>query len=113
MFTITKTKEEIIKDELVKINQVSEFGLMQLITANKRAYDMFWKNPNVTPQEFCDLMGNEAYKLFQSSASSQEFIKSMKSDHVELSIPENWSVEFNQDGTVNVTYTEPTLPIEE
>ena len=103
MFTIQKTQQEIVKDEMVEINLVSEAGLLSLIQSNERAYDLFWNNPKVTPQEFCDLLGNEAYKLFVASSKTQEFIKTIKPDHVELTIPEDKEVEFNKDGTVTIT----------
>jgi len=106
MFNIEKTQEEIVKSEMEKIISISNVGLNNLAQANKRAYVLFWKNPKVSPQEFCDLMGNEAHKLFQTSADSQTFIKTMRPEHEVLTLPDDYDVEFNQDGTVSITKQE-------
>lgn len=103
MFNIEKTQEEIVKEEMMTINQHSEGGLYALKNANWLAYDLFWNNPRVTPQEFCDLMGNEAYKLFVASGKTQAFIKSIDPTHIPLDIPENKEVAFGKDGTVTIT----------
>ena len=103
MFNIAKTQEDIIKEEMREINTASEAGLINLIQSNLSAYERFWNNSSVTPQEFCDLMKNDAYKLFMSSADSQAFIKKMKPDHYPLSIPKDVDVKFNEDGTVTIT----------
>jgi hypothetical protein len=103
MFNIAKTQEDIIKEEMREINTASEAGLLNLIQSNWTAYNLFWNNPQVAPQEFCDLMKNDAYKLFMSSADSQAFIKKMKPDHEPLSIPKDVDVKFNEDGTVTIT----------
>lgn len=103
MFTITKTQQEIVKDELLQINRASEIALSILEENSKKAYNRFWNNPNATPQELCDVMGNNAYQLFTASAEVQGFIKKMKPEHEMLSIPENKEVTFNADGTVTIT----------
>ena len=103
MFNIQKTQEEIVKDEMREIDLISKAGLENLKQANESAYRLFWHNEKVTPQEFCDLLGNEAYKLFQASAKSQQFLSEMNSTHTPLTIPEDKEVKFNNDGTVVIT----------
>lgn len=106
MYTIQKTQQQIINEEIQKISLVGDIGLNVLEQSIKDGYDLFWNNPNATPQELCDLMGNQAYKLFQDHRDAQDFIKSRRSDYVELTIPENYDVTFNQDGTVTILSTE-------
>lgn len=103
MLNIQKTKEEKLKDTVVEIDTDSIAGITNLKNANQRSYDLVWNNPEHTPQEICDFLGNQAYLLFVNSAKSQAFIKDIDSDHVELSIPEGYSVQINQDGTVTIT----------
>lgn len=102
MYDIKKTQLEIAKEELALIGAIGETGIENLIISVQQGYDRFWYNEKVTPQEFCDLMGNQAYKLFQDHRDAQDFIKSKRPDYVELTIPENYEVTFNQDGTVTI-----------
>lgn len=103
MFDLPKNKNDIIRDLIVQIDSISENGISSLIAANDMAYNLFWKHPDVTPQEFCDVMGTWAYLLFQKSYETQSFIIGQRPSHTPLSIPEDYSVVFNVDGTVTVT----------
>ena len=104
MFNIQKTKQDIIKDELIKIDAMSRSGLYQLAEAHKTAYNLFWNNElGITPQDFCDFMGSDAYKLFVASKKGQDFLKEMDSEHEELKIPKGKDATINKDGTVIIT----------
>ncbi len=108
IININTTTEENIKGELLKVNRLNQ-SIIQTAKANsKRAYDIFWKNrdENITPQAICDYLGNEAYKLFQAHIAMEEWIYSQDSTHEKLSIPEGWSVNIHQDGTVTITKIE-------
>jgi hypothetical protein len=64
------------------------------------AWDLFWHNPQATPQQICDALGNNAYKIFQESGFWQAAIKQRDPDYEEL-VPPNEFV-INQDGTVEI-----------
>ena len=113
MYNIIKTQEEIIKDEIRGINTTANAGIINLKQAIDLAYRQFWFNPLATPQEICDVLGNQAFKLFEDHRDASLFLLSKDSEYVPLQIPENFTADINNDGTVTITYTQPILPIEE
>lgn len=103
MYEIEKTQLEIAKEELALIGAIGETGIENLVISVQQGYDRFWNNEKVTPQGFCDLMGNSAYKLFKDHSDAQDFIKSKRPDYVALTIPEKWDVQFNENGSVTIS----------
>jgi len=113
MYNIIKTQQEIIKDEIREINITANAGILNLKQAVNSGYQQFWFNSLVTPQEICDILGNQAFKLFEDHRDASLFLLSKDSEYVVQGVPENFTADINNDGTVTITYTEPILPIEE
>ena len=57
------------------------------------------------------LLGNKALQIFQTSAITQSFIKTLDPSWVEMTVPEEYTVSFNEDGsaTINEVVVEPVL----
>lgn len=62
---IEKTKEEIIKSISNSIRLKSSKTYNDLVNIQKSGINMIWKNPNITPQEIIDGLGEDALKAFQ------------------------------------------------
>lgn len=107
MYNIIKTQEEIIKDGIREINTTANAGIINLKQAIDLGYQQFWFNPLATPQEICDVLGNQAHKLFEDHSDASLFILSKDSEYVVKGVPENFTADINIDGTVTI------LPIEE
>lgn len=104
MFTIqTKQKEDLVREQIEIISTLGDASVQQLINNHKTTYDLFWNNEFCTPQEICDKLGSEAYKLFINSKTTQDYISSVQPDYVQLTVPEIYDVVFNEDGTVSIT----------
>lgn len=73
-----------------------------MIQAYNESYRIFWSDP----VGICNQAGTEASQLFTKHVEMGQAIVARKPDFVEKTIPEGWTVEFNQDGSVTV------LPIE-
>lgn len=100
-------------NEINNLSNSTEIMITNIMkNAYRRSYNIFWANPI----NICNEAGSQAYLLFQKHVEMGQRINERDSDFIELTIPENWTVEFNQDGTVTCTYTEPvieeTLPTE-
>lgn len=110
MTIINKTKNEAL-EAIYKINTIADQLEEQLnwyeiektdrmISAYTDSYNVFWANPIA----ICVEAGTDAYLLFQKHVEMGASIKARQPDFIELAVPEGWTVEFNQDGSV--------LPIE-
>lgn len=103
MFNITKTKQEIAKEQFEEININSDSGTINLYNAYIGTYNLFWNNPNSTPQEIADVAGTQATQMFADHYETGIYLATKMKDFVPLSIPEKWEVVFNEDGTVTIT----------
>ena len=61
------TQEEKTKIAVRTITDQSNGALDNLKFNLNLCWDMFWSNPNATPQQICDALGNNAYKIFQAN----------------------------------------------
>lgn len=101
MFNIpNKTKDQMIREVIENLSTLGDNAITSLAIQHKTNFDNFWNNPEATPKEICDALGNEAYKLFINSHATQAFIKSVRPDYEALSVPERYEIVFNKDGTV-------------
>lgn len=96
----------------IEINEQEKLGANALVTFNKGAmenqiinlkqsYNLFWNNPQATPQQICDLLGNNAYKLFENYSVMAQAIMTIKPD-AEVLMPADGAFTINQDGTVTI-----------
>jgi hypothetical protein len=100
--------------DIEKINNLDKFTTASITNtmkdSYKKSYNIFWDNAI----DICREAGNQAYLLFQKHVEMGQAIKERDENFVELTIPEGWTVDVKQDGSVIPTYTEPViLPIEE
>jgi hypothetical protein len=101
--TIIQTQTNKALEDIKKINLISE-NLENLITEEMKSayvssYSVFWDNPI----EICEEAGNQAHILFQKHLEMGQKIQERDPDFVQLTIPDEWEVAFNQDGSVIVT----------
>lgn len=68
----------------------------------QNAYNAFWYG-STSPSLKAELLGTGALEVFTKSAQAQAFIKSVIPDHVELGIPPEYTVAWNQDGSCVIT----------
>lgn len=92
-----KTNEEKVSDKLREINQDISFLVDVLDTNFKNIANKFFNDQEFTPQEFADVLGVQAQKLFGMLQGTQQFIASIKSDYIPLGLPE---IKWSKTGTV-------------
>lgn len=113
--TIINIQKNEALDTLAEINNISDRLTQDLdkleldktgkmIVAYRTTYDLFWANPIA----ICEEAGNQAYLLFTKHVEMGQAIVARQPDFEELTVPAGWEVVINQDGTVSLTYTEPT-----
>lgn len=89
-----KTAEEL---DLESMQLERDDSLSRTLGAYTNGYNVFWQNP----QKYCDIAGNNAYKLFKDHRTTGLYLKEMIPDFVELGIPEEYEQPIiNSDGTV-------------
>jgi len=110
MFKIQITDENKGTGELSKMDMISNQTLAYFIGGTKRAYDSFWFG-EVSPKIKVQLLGTEAISVFTASAQAQAFIKLMKPDYVELTVPNGYEVIWNEDGSAEIIgeYIKPEI----
>jgi hypothetical protein len=64
------------------------------------AFDMLWNTPDLTAQEVCDSLGNQAYKLFETAMKWIQLIQQFDPNWVYPPAPRFFTV--NEDGTVTI-----------
>ena len=97
----TKLDEKLEKLQL----RFEEAKTQAQIDAYKQTYILFWANAVA----ICEEAGTDAHILFTKHVEMGQAIKERMPAFVELTIPENWTVEFVQDGSVIPTYTAPVI----
>ena len=96
--TIEKTEEEKLVDLVNTFNNESVLSLDNVKHNYKRLFDMLWLQDN--PQAFFDLMGNEAYKVFETAQKTVLYIMSIDPTYTQPEAVYEYTV--NADGTVTV-----------
>lgn len=103
MFNIPiKTRDQTLREVIENLSVLGDSAITSLAIQHKTNFDNFWNNPEATPMEICEALGNEAYKLFTNSQATQAFIKSMRPEYEPFTIPERYEVTFGKDGTVQI-----------
>ena len=100
IFNIEKTEQEKKIEEIRRQADQRRYGLDCFITAYERSFRDFWHSDIVSPQEICDSLGTNAYQLFQAMEATQNYIKALRPDWVELTPPQVFTV--NEDGTISI-----------
>ncbi len=101
IFTPTEiSAEEKIRRGANTLIQFNNDALENMIINRNQTFNLFWNNADATPQELCDLFGNQAYKLFQSYGAVNQLIKALKPDDVPPSSLNEFTI--NEDGTVTI-----------
>ena len=98
IFTIQKTEDEIKIDEIRRCADFRKRAVEAHISSYEEAFNDFWNNSLVTPQEQCDALGNSAVQFFIVSATTQQYILALKPDWTPPFIPYEFTC--NEDGTV-------------
>jgi len=98
---ITKTQDEIAGDELLQIQSLRDQGVINFIGSAQEAYDSFWFK-GLHPSIKAKRLGANAVIMFTESAQVQAFIKVLKPDHIELSVPTQFQVNWNADGSCEI-----------
>lgn len=98
----TRTSDEVFND-LMKISQTAATSLRQSQT---QAYFMFWNNPDATPQQLAEKLGTNGVAFFQVSSKIDDVLELAFDGYQRKTIPEQYNVTFNQDGTVIITQKE-------
>jgi hypothetical protein len=99
------TPKEISKEEKITrgVNTLVKFNneaLQTMINNAQTAFYVFWNNEDATPQEICDLFGNNAYKLFENYGLIVQLILTLKPDTILPTPPNQFTI--NPDGTVTI-----------
>jgi hypothetical protein len=74
----------------------------------RHTFNLFWNNPDHTPQEVADQLGTSAGLGFVVHSQLQTLIYTLDNSWVPLVPPHPYVT--NQDGTVTVTMPEPEIP---
>jgi hypothetical protein len=59
------------------IKSTADNSFRRICEVQKRGVDMVWKNPNFTPQEIIDALGQDAIKIFQYHGALTDYIVSV------------------------------------
>lgn len=105
MFNITPTTELQALKELDLMDRNATMGLNQLKHYAGQSYNAFWFG-DISPVVKVQLLGTNALQIFQASAITQGFIKTLDPNWVELSVPQGYEVVFNQDGSASINTVE-------
>ena len=101
----TPSKEVVLQRVSNRIKNISKETFNQLIQTQRQGITALWENPNVTPQEIIDSLGDDALKVFQFHGALTEFIKGLAQiDNVtvELKYPTN-AFTVDKNGKITVT----------
>jgi hypothetical protein len=110
MFNITPTIELKALKELDLMDSNATMGLNQLKHYAGQSYNAFWYG-DISPIVKAQLLGTKALSVFQASALTQGFIKTLDPNWVEMSVPQGYEVSFNEDGSATINEVE-VLPVE-
>ena len=98
MFNLTPTTELEALKELDLMNSNANMGLEQLKHYAGQSFNAFWYG-TTSPMIKVELLGDSALEVFTASATTQAFIKQLDPEWIELTVPEGYSVSFNEDGS--------------
>lgn len=95
--TPTPEQLEVIKNLRLKMTKSNILELTRdtfnrLVNVQRKGIDMVWNNPNLTPQEVVDVLGEDAVKVFQFHGILTTFIQQLATSAnvtVDLKAPTN------------------------
>lgn len=102
MFNITPTTELQALKELDLMDSNATMGLNALKHYAGQSFNSFWYG-SISPSIKVQLLGNKALSVFQASALTQQFIKTLDPTWEELTVPVGFNVLFNEDGSATIT----------
>lgn len=101
MFNITPTTELQALKELDLMDSNATMGLNALKHYAGQSFNSFWYG-SISPSIKVQLLGNKALSVFQASALTQQFIKTLDPTWEELTVPVGFNVLFNEDGSATI-----------
>jgi hypothetical protein len=93
-----------VKDHIVDVNTSC---LINMKNSAKINFELFWFNPEKTPQEICDMFGTDAVKAFQAHSKLQELIYFLDPSWEPLVPP--YTYVSNQNGTITINVDPPEV----
>ena len=104
MYKNTELQLSSVSKQFAIIDKIGDLAVEQLDKRQREAYQNFWFNPFHTPQEFCDFLGTEAYKLFEDHYETQVYLSRRIENYQFLGTPEEYEDPIkHEDGTVTIT----------
>lgn len=106
----TPSTEILLEQKVNRIQNLSKETFNQLIHTQRQGIVQLWEDPNLTPQEIINALGDNALKVFQFHGALTSFINSLAALDgvtVELKLPTNAFTEV--DGVITVT-EDPYIP---
>ena len=110
MFNITPTTELQALKELDLMDSNATMGLNALKHYAGQSFNSFWYG-TISPAIKVQMLGNKALDIFNASALTQQFIKTLDPEWVILEVPPEYEVVFNEDGSaiINEVVDEPPV----
>lgn len=96
-----------------KLTGLSAFGWSIVLQSQQQGIEALWHDPNATPQEICDELGDKAVQVFDDHARLTDYIVAQLTSEGKnpldyIALP-TFAFTRNQDGTVTIG-TDPYVP---
>jgi hypothetical protein len=101
MFNLTPTTELEALKELDLMDSNASMGLEQLKHYAGQSFNAFWYG-TTSPILKVQMLGDKALDIFNASALTQQFIKTLDPAWEVLEVPAGYSVTFNEDGSATI-----------
>lgn len=62
---IPPSKEELLSEKIREIKHLSKSGYTLITHLQNQGINLLWNDINLTPQEICDALGEDAVKVFE------------------------------------------------
>lgn len=112
MFNIPeKTRQDKVIDVVRQIDTKVIETIENAKVGYRATYDLLWHNQDVQPQEICDQLGNEAYKMFENAMRWIQAIKQFDPTWEYPPAPNEFTI--NEDGTVTIGQPIQIEPVQE
>lgn len=111
IYNIQKTTEQIKQEEITRQASTRQGSIIAFAYSILNAYNDFWFNPILTPQEQCDILGASAVTLFTEHAACVQFVLDRMpniTDYVPTfmsvaTVPADKEVNVSNTGAVTIT----------
>jgi hypothetical protein len=101
MFNLTPTTELQALKELDLMDSNATMGLNQMKHYAGQSFNSFWYG-TTSPIIKVQMLGTKALDIFQASALTQQFIKTLDPAWEVLEVPAQYQVTFNEDGSATI-----------